>query len=117
MRISDWSSDVYSSDLLGPLLPLAGVELGSLVSGWAPRPDLAGRGSPGGWHGSQLGLAGRNRGRTDPACFGTLRRNVRSQCLRNEGRWQRAEEHTSELQSLLRISYPIFCLHRTSTRT
>src|SRR3546814_6698303 len=85
------------------------------VTGWAPRPDLAGRGSPGGWHGSQLGLAGRNRGRTDPACFGTLRRNVRSRCLRNEGRWQillRSEEHTSELQSLMRNSYAVFCLKK-----
>src|SRR3546814_7153504 len=25
-------------------------------------------------------------------------------------RWQRSEEHTSELQSLMRISYAVFCL-------
>src|SRR3546814_2653997 len=26
------------------------------------------------------------------------------------GGWQRSEEHTSELQSLMRISYAVFCL-------
>src|SRR3546814_9340320 len=28
----------------------------------------------------------------------------------------RSEEHTSELQSLMRISYPVFCLKTTNTR-
>src|SRR3546814_8839131 len=27
----------------------------------------------------------------------------------------RSEEHTSELQSLMRISYAVFCLHKTNT--
>src|SRR3546814_6961577 len=26
--------------------------------------------------------------------------------------WNRSEEHTSELQSLMRISYAVFCLHK-----
>src|SRR3546814_1319421 len=30
---------------------------------------------------------------------------------------QRSEEHTSELQSLMRISYAVFCLHQNSTTT
>src|SRR3546814_3893137 len=29
----------------------------------------------------------------------------------------RAEEHTSALQSLMRISYAVFCLHKKSTNT
>src|SRR3546814_1706791 len=29
----------------------------------------------------------------------------------------RSEEHTSELQSLMRISYAVFCLKRKNTRT
>src|SRR3546814_5332227 len=29
----------------------------------------------------------------------------------------RSEEHTSELQSLMRISYAVFCLKKTTTRT
>src|SRR3546814_13575479 len=34
------------------------------------------------------------------------RSNLRHQCL------QRSEEHTSELQSLMRISYAVFCLKK-----
>src|SRR3546814_4433526 len=35
-----------------------------------------------------------------------------------EDRWQRSEEHTSELQSLMRISYAVFCLKKkTNTHT
>src|SRR3546814_2116522 len=29
-----------------------------------------------------------------------------------ENQWQRSEEHTSELQSLMRISYAVFCLKK-----
>src|SRR3546814_7821499 len=29
---------------------------------------------------------------------------------------QRSEEHTSELQSLMRISYAVFCLKKTTTK-
>src|SRR3546814_9171420 len=29
---------------------------------------------------------------------------------------QRSEEHTSELQSLMRISYAVFCLKKTNTK-
>src|SRR3546814_2142305 len=31
-------------------------------------------------------------------------------------RVNRSEEHTSELQSLMRISYAVFCLHKNTTR-
>src|SRR3546814_2118537 len=30
-------------------------------------------------------------------------------------RWTRSEEHTSELQSLMRISYAVFCLKKKKT--
>src|SRR3546814_1938977 len=30
--------------------------------------------------------------------------------------WPRSEEHTSELQSLMRISYAVFCLKKKKTR-
>src|SRR3546814_7820610 len=35
---------------------------------------------------------------------------------RSEGR-RRSEEHTSELQSLMRISYAVFCLNKKTTTT
>src|SRR3546814_1045635 len=31
--------------------------------------------------------------------------------------WNRSEEHTSELQSLMRISYAVFCLKKKNTHT
>src|SRR3546814_5741906 len=31
--------------------------------------------------------------------------------------WRRSEEHTSELQSLMRISYAVFCLKKKKTMT
>src|SRR3546814_10093815 len=33
------------------------------------------------------------------------------------GNWERSEEHTSELQSLMRLSYAVFCLKKTNTTT
>src|SRR3546814_4967198 len=35
-----------------------------------------------------------------------------SGCVRLRGRQLRSEEHTSELQSLMRISYAVFCLKK-----
>src|SRR3546814_8298729 len=40
-----------------------------------------------------------------PACLARIVRSVRS------------EEHTSELQSLMRISYAVFCLKKKNTQT
>src|SRR3546814_2012463 len=50
--------------------------------------------------------------------FGALRRLDRSEAARRGGgaagrrRARRSEEHTSELQSLMRISYAVFCLKK-----
>src|SRR3546814_3814494 len=42
------------------------------------------------------------------------RRHRRLRCagIRRDRRGQRSEEHTSELQSLMRISYAVFCLKK-----
>src|SRR3546814_2273536 len=37
--------------------------------------------------------------------------------LRELGQIERSEEHTSELQSLMRISYAVFCLKTKNTST
>src|SRR3546814_4593895 len=103
MRISDWSSDVCSSDL--PVLPLHGPRSTGWRSGdhyldgdmtdlvyaesqalWDLRRTLA-------WlraneSGARVGVYGISLGRS--------------------------EEHTSELQSLMRISYAVFCF-KTNT--
>src|SRR3546814_3397542 len=94
MRISDWSSDVCSSDLrAGALSSARGVRNGtSRAQCHARSPRLgacrwrpAGRKVP--------DPAGRHRDR------------------RGEG-LQRSEEHTSELQSVMRTSYAVFRVKR-----
>src|SRR3546814_4232371 len=48
-----------------------------------------------------------------PAGMGrALREDVRRGALAGPGRPARSEEHTSELQSLMRISYAVFCLKK-----
>src|SRR3546814_9815646 len=44
--------------------------------------------------------------------LGNARRTVNDQ-----RRFDRSEEHTSELQSLMRISYAVFCLKKKTTKT
>src|SRR3546814_9935893 len=110
MRISDWSSDVCSSDLFGvdgrfgvrtakieneTVRDLFGGEavftgrIGMTPEGAITLTQLSGR-AP------DFRLSG--GGRYEPG--GTVRLDVRS------------EEHTSELQSLMRISYAVFCLKK-----
>src|SRR3546814_5800956 len=117
MRISDWSSDVCSSDLRS-----------------AYRRSVRA-----GWHGPTNGLLhGSVWTRNGPCCerpFGSAagydRRSGQSRLGFRHGErpqgWprrrrrsppaartapERSEEHTSELQSLMRISYAVFCLKK-----
>src|SRR3546814_6052314 len=115
MRISDWSSDVCSSDLL----------CGSDQSGERPQDHRARerpwplRRRQGDRSVAQIGRAsgrGAKRNRQGPraACLSARRRAARAtrrgqECGRGA---DRSEEHTSELQSLMRISYAVFCLKK-----
>src|SRR3546814_4426765 len=114
MRISDWSSDVCSSDLqetagLGHALHPPAFGLSSEYGIFAaPRPPHPRKGCR------------RNRIRLIPgddrparAPRSTAEGNSRPQ--RPTGA-TRSEEHTSELQSLMRISYAVFCLKKKNTR-
>src|SRR3546814_5845508 len=115
MRISDWSSDVCSSDLLAaPDRRASAGGLGRVPLRLRVNPSLQRRQRP---HGTAVadpgpvplaahaGLAaGGNRGPAPPAGL-----------LRPVGPRRRSEEHTSELQSLMRISYAVFCLKKTNT--
>src|SRR3546814_6700599 len=94
MRISDWSSDVCSSYL----------------SGYRRAHDR---------HHALRSLADRH-----PACRQCSHRAP--QLAVGEEAWRavpaadrrhRSEEHTSELQSLMRISYAVFCLKKQPTTT
>src|SRR3546814_6717357 len=117
MRISDWSSDVCSSDLLSVRIshrrrrryldqpderrpgrrdldaPICEDAVGGSFRGC--RGDL-----PCPWRPPALGQASH----ADPR---------RRRCTLSDGRaLSRSEEHTSELQSLMRISYAVFCLKK-----
>src|SRR3546814_9003568 len=60
-------------------------------------------------------------GRFIPACAGNSRHLLCRKCAdtvhpRVCGEQIRSEEHTSELQSLMRISYAVFCLKKKTTK-
>src|SRR3546814_7238429 len=112
MRISDWSSDVCSSDL-------------STVTSTPPpwrRGASRGRRSLTGtpstrrsqFHSVEL-LIPSDWAAAATAAVGfiplDLNRSTRAPIVA-----RRSEEHTSELQSLMRISYAVFCLKKQKTK-
>src|SRR3546814_9553573 len=96
MRISDWSSDVCSSDLPRFMLPRAHTR--------TRRPHRTRR-TAWRWRGWGSGLRWwMDAAHRDAATHFAIR------AFRDLPR--RSEEHTSELQSLMRISYAVFCLKK-----
>src|SRR3546814_4397744 len=99
MRISDWSSDVCSSDLA------AGRSL-------VDRPD-AEKGRD--WRGALASFIAESDRALD--LFASFMPEVRAlddgeTLIQSQWIDKRSEEHTSELQSLMRISYAVFCLKK-----
>src|SRR3546814_4888580 len=96
MRISDWNSDVCSSDLILVRLTastLSAPESSTIVSWVASASNLLGavaKGRPVAVAASATKSSAKPGGALSP----------------------RSEEHTSELQSLMRISYAVFCLKK-----
>src|SRR3546814_1744588 len=112
MRISDWSSDVCSSDLR--------------ISANAERNGLADRVSAVSADAFDYLKAARGERRhfdvviLDPPAFVKRKKDLKEGALAYrrlaEAAMQvRSEEHTSELQSLMRISYSVFCLKKKTT--
>src|SRR3546814_4809267 len=120
MRISDWSSDVCSSDL-GPVRA-AGLALPVDDRGAAAVPVLQGhRQRPLGGFQRPVGLQRVGHGQAVggvPVVAATVGRpfpGLARDALverRDLAAAARSEEHTSELQSLMRISYAVFCLKK-----
>src|SRR3546814_10056183 len=103
MRISDWSSDVCSSDLARARQRQRRYgRLGLYHEEWKRRPAKAPRLSPGDVRHSPCRSASRTGG---PIALP----------LAQNRRGKRSEEHTSELQSLMRISYAVFCLKKKTS--
>src|SRR3546814_3978848 len=103
MRISDWSSDVCSSDLhiMQRYLQLASVNaLADELNAQGYRTKLQRRTS-----GPHRGGCSFRRG----TLYHLLSNRIYIGDIIHKGR---SEEHTSELQSLMRISYAVFCLKK-----
>src|SRR3546814_10599004 len=112
MRISDWSSDVCSSDLDHDDGDQQAARRtgGSALASWGVHA-----------FGSRQGMSKRINAPGDDALTASgvacqqvppRLRNPR-RCRRGRTRsTPRSEEHTSELQSLMRISYAVFCLKK-----
>src|SRR3546814_9527894 len=105
MRISDWSSDVCSSDLPGRDLEVeympAKAGIAQVAAGQAAGITIPSPGSTGMVMRSAMGAAGGRNFALSAIDMQTMR----------------SEEHTSELQSLMRISYAVFCLKKKTYKT
>src|SRR3546814_5373231 len=122
MRISDWSSDVCSSDLR---CARGGVRCGS-GGGGGRRAEGVGGGAEGpGRRAGGRGVAAAARrgegGRPGARCLCRTLSAARDRCGRRDeetvrGVGRRSEEHTSELQTLMRITYAVLRLKKKKRR-
>src|SRR3546814_5522674 len=106
MRISDWSSDVCSSDLAGAVIEflqafLAPAQVVTFFARGIKQVTAGVRIA----RGQRLAVVQRLRGNF----AGMIDAHQAGDVAALVGR---SEEHTSELQSLMRISYAVFCLKK-----
>src|SRR3546814_1069982 len=108
MRISDWSSDVCSSDLFG-LAAALGVIIDDMRNHWCviARDDILHQPALHDDGDLRHVIDSGRRRRGGDRDTGERRGPCVEHCL-----IVRSEEHTSELQSLMRISYAVFCLKK-----
>src|SRR3546814_3228336 len=118
MRISDWSSDVCSCDLLSRTVPTAS-RCPFARMGWCNAPKCAiapAMTDPRDILNSVFGFSdfrGVQRQVIARVLDGTRTLAVMPTGAGKSLCYQlRSEEHTSELQSLMRISYAVFCLNK-----
>src|SRR3546814_3543389 len=113
MRISDWSSDVCSSDL---------YEVGREISvthqpqGQLRRVSVAVALNQGSKALSQADIAKIENLVKGAIGFDAARGDMVAIGQRPFVKVARSEEHTSELQSLMRISYAVFCLKKKTNK-
>src|SRR3546814_4090337 len=112
MRISDWSSDVCSSDLmrneLRAIQRRVGITFIYITHDQGEALTMSDR------------IAVMNRGMIQQigdgrSIYETPRTSFVASFVGENN--ARSEEHTSELQSLMRISYAVFCLNKKTTTT
>src|SRR3546814_8188969 len=121
MRIRDWSSDVCSSDLVN--IRWLDAEMfeneDHLVEQLEPMHGIL---VPGGFgeRGSDGKIASVKFARERNVPFFGICLGMQMACIEGArnmaGLAKRSEEHTSELQSLMRISYAVFCLKKKQNK-
>src|SRR3546814_8489567 len=127
MRISDWSSDVCSSDLENGNFFIINQTTGEPGSPWAYAPPgfgnlLLGKNGIETKADSAYFKVAKDYTPTSPWSFNatyTYTKAVENRFFSETFAFDfpdRSEEHTSELQSLMRISYAVFCLKKKKTK-
>src|SRR3546814_2537554 len=135
MRISDWSSDVCSSDLATarwrrhcshrrtPMASNAEIErsaagwLAQRESGWSDAEQAEFRSWLDASIAHRVAWIRQETGWQRAARLKALAAGLPPGEVPPPGAWpERSEEHTSELQSLMRISYAVFCLKKHNKR-
>src|SRR3546814_3925568 len=126
MRISDWSSDVCSSDL-GNVRDFVALQRATTPDPATGKPDPAAVDAFMAAHPETRAFGELMRTRPIPSSFANgsyhsinafrfVDANGSSRAvhwsMQPEAAFSRSEEHTSELQSLMRISYAVFCLKK-----
>src|SRR3546814_6753471 len=114
MRISDWSSDVCSSDLVLSWLAFASILIGNVL---AVRQNNVKRmlaySSIAHFGYCMVALVAGG-----PLAVEAVGAYLLTYVVTSIGAFGvRSEEHTSELQSLMRISYAVFCLKKNKILT
>src|SRR3546814_2883259 len=107
MRISDWSSDVCSSDLLADPAQVDGL-IPAVIEKFGRAPDLL-------VNNAALFAEGEWTDLSAAALAEMMQVNLSAPVMLAKtlvAASERSEEHTSELQSLMRISYAVFCLKK-----
>src|SRR3546814_5744320 len=110
MRISDWSSDVCSSDLLDHITSSGlGLDDTSMFEANSfATSQLIRRRQAASWACSEA---------TNESVCAFIGQSIGCATLHPlPGDNSRSEEHTSELQSLMRISYAVFCLKKKNNK-
>src|SRR3546814_3199646 len=106
MRISDWSSDVCSSDLTTLFVVVSKT--------FATQETLANALHARSWLASSLDIESVSK---HFVAVSTNQQAVEAFGICADNMFGfRSEEHTSELQSLMRISYAVFCLKKKNTK-
>src|SRR3546814_3618504 len=107
MRISDWSSDVCSSDLI------LQNEMGKLDKGTTSTPYMRLKTKI-----DEIKADPRYAFMFSGMLVGDTMASFLAKIFRlpSDGKPIRSEEHTSELQSLMRISYAVFCLKKKNNK-